>query len=279
MLKHTPSGKKQRRGSSLRELYIHKRSIINQTKATVKVIFTLAFVFFLSLTPPGAWPAYILFFTCSLSAILLSRLGIGFVLKRALLALPFVLVAFPLIFFGPLPHSSVTLYTGFQLAYSPEGVERFASIVIKSWISIQAAILLATTTRVPDLLIALRQLKVPRLFVAIVGLMWRYLFVISEEVTHMLRARSSRSAALPGSPHAGGSLLWRARVTGGMSVSLLLRSIERSDRVYAAMLSRGYNGEPPQLDAIPLSNKDRWTLLVGFMLLISMWMLGLLTGG
>lgn len=263
----------------MRELYILKQSLIHQTKATVKVIFTLAFVFFLSLTPSGAWPAYILFFTISLSVVLFSRLGIGFVLKRALLALPFVLAALPLIFFGPLPHSSITLYQGFQLTYSPEGFERLASIVIKSWISLQAAILLAATTRVPDLLIAFRQLKVPRLFVAIVGLMWRYSFVIGDEVTRMLRARSSRSAALTGSRHARGSLLWRARVTGGMAGSLLLRSIERSDRVYAAMLSRGYNGEPPMLDAIPLSDKDRWTLLLGLMLLTSLWMLGLLTGG
>ncbi len=245
----------------------------------MKVIFTLAFVFFLSLTPSGAWPAYILFFTFSLSAVLLSRLGIGFVLKRALVALPFVLAALPLIFFGPLPHPSVILYQGFQLTYSPEGVDRFASIVFKSWISIQAAIVLAASTRVPDLLIALRQLKVPRLFVSIVGLMWRYLFVIGDEATHMLRARSSRSAVFPDSHHAGGSLLWRARVTGGMAGSLLLRSIERSDRVYTAMLSRGYNGEPPMIDAIPLSSNDRWTLLLGFMLLISIWMLGLLTGG
>jgi cobalt/nickel transport system permease protein len=263
----------------LRELYAHQQSFIHQMDARVKVIFTLAFIFFLSLTPPGAWPAYILFFTLILAAVLLSRLGVGFVFKRSLLAIPFVLAALPLVFFGPQPHASLTVFQGFQIPYSPAGVERFVSILVKSWISVQAAILLAATTRVPDLLVALRQLKVPRLFVAIVGLMWRYLFVISEEALRMLRARKSRSAALPGARHVGGTLLWRARVTGGMAGSLLLRSLERSDRVYAAMLSRGYNGEPPVLDTVPLSKEDRWTLLLGIVLLTFLWLLGWLSGG
>jgi cobalt/nickel transport system permease protein len=247
--------------------------------ARVKVTLALAFIVSLNLTPHGAWPAYILFFALSLSAALLARLGAGFVLKRAFLAVPFVLAAAPLIFTGPEPHATLPLFHGFQIAYSPAGGGRFASIAVKSWISIQAASLLASTTRVPDLLAALRQMKVPRLLVAIVGLMWRYLYVLSEEVTRMLRARSSRSATLPGSRRAGGTLPWRARVTGGMAGSLLLRSLERSDRVYAAMLSRGYNGEPPLPEAAPLSRKDRRTLLLGVILLAFLWALGLLTGG
>lgn len=260
----------------MRELYAHQHSVIHRMDARVKVLLTLAFVFALSLTASRAWPAYILFFTLSLVVILLSRLGIGYVLKRALLALPFVLAALPLIFTGPQPH--FPLFQGSQILYSPAGLGRFASIAVKSWISLQAAILLAATTRVPDLLTALRQLKIPRLFVAIVGLMWRYLFVMSEEVTRMLRARASRSAALPGSRRSGGTLLWRARVTGGMAGSLLLRSLERSDRVYAAMLSRGYNGEPPQLETAQLARKDWETLSLGFFLLAFLWVIGLLTG-
>ena len=41
----------------------------------------------------------------------------------------------------------------------------------------------------------------------------------------------------------GGTLAWRAKVTGGMAGSLFLRSIERGDRIHAAMASRGYDGE------------------------------------
>ena len=247
--------------------------------ARVKVIFTLAFVIFLSLTPFSAWPAYILFLTLILSVTLFTHLGLGFVLKRALLAVPFVLAAFPLIFIGAPPHIPLFFLQGIQVSYSPEGLERFASIALKSWISIQSAILLAATTRFPDLLIALQQLRVPKLFIAIIGLMWRYLFVISEEVTRMLRARTSRSATMPGSHHGGGTVFWRAKITGGMAGSLFLRSLERSDRVYAAMLSRGYTGELPTKDTKSLSNSDRFILGLGLFLLVLLWVLGLLTGG
>jgi cobalt/nickel transport system permease protein len=262
----------------LRELYTHNGSAIHQIDARVKVIFTLAFVLSLSLTPFRAWPAYILFLTLILSVTLLSRLGIRFVFKRAFLALPFVLAALPLIFTGPSPYGVISIFQGVQITYSPEGCERFASIAIKSWISVQAAILLAATTRFPDLLIAFKQLKVPVLFVTIIGLMWRYLFVISEEVARMMRARASRSTTAL-SQHTGGTLFWRARVTGGMAGSLFLRSLERSDRVYAAMLSRGYTGELPPSETSILSRKNRQILILGICLLVLLWLLGLLTGG
>jgi cobalt/nickel transport system permease protein len=265
----------------MQELYAHSQSPLHRFDARGKVILALAFIFSLNLTPFNAWPAYILFLTLILSATLLSRLGIGFVLKRAMLALPFVLAALPLIFTGP--DATPVQLLGVSLHYSPPGLERFASIALRSWISVQTAILLAATTRFPDLLTALQQIHVPRLFIAIIGLMWRYLFVISEEVTRMLRARSSRSATLPGNrraatARAGGSLVWRARVTGGMAGSLFLRSLERSDRVYAAMLSRGYNGQQPVQGLAPLSPTDRRTLLAGVALLAALWLLGLLTG-
>ena len=243
------------------------------------MIFTLAFVLFLSLTPYRAWPAYIMFLAVSLSIALLSRLGIRFVLRRALLAVPFLLAAVPLVFTGPPPHVPVPFLQESQVVYSPEGCDRFASIALRSWISVQAAILLAASTRFPDLLIALQQLKVPKLFVAIIGLMWRYLFVISDEVARMLRARTSRSATVPDSRHAGGTLYWRAKVTGGIAGSLFVRSLERGDRVHAAMLSRGYTGDLPASETTPLSSEARRVLILGFCLLALLWLLGVLTGG
>lgn len=265
----------------MQELYAHGASPIHRMDARVKVILTLAFILSLNLVPYNAWPAYVLFLTIVLSATLFSRLGIGFVLKRAMLALPFMLAAVPLIFTGPQPRQELELL-GLALSYSPQGAERFASIALRSWISVQAAVLMAATTRFADLLTALQQIRVPRLFVAVIGLMWRYLFVISEEVTRMLRARSSRSAtaaSAAGTRKAGGSVAWRARVTGGMAGSLFLRSLERSDRVYAAMLSRGYNGQQPAHGLEPMTRGDRRALLLGILLLAVLWLLGVLSGG
>jgi cobalt/nickel transport system permease protein len=84
----------------------------------------------------------------------------------------------------------------------------------------------------------------PRLIVGIFGLMWRYLFVLVDEVLRLWRARAARSSD-PGRPGArlGGTLAWRARVTGGMAGNLLMRSFDRGERIYAAMAARGYDGE------------------------------------
>jgi cobalt/nickel transport system permease protein len=263
----------------LQELYQSRDSMLHALDARVKVLFTLAFIVSLSLSPHGAWPAYVLFFTLVLSMTMISRLGAPVVFKRSLLALPFMLAALPLVFTGPAPRYPLDWFPAVSLQYSPAGLERFASIAIKSWISVQAAILLSATTPFPDLLAALRQLGVPRLLVAVTGLMWRYLFVMIEEATRLLRARSSRSAVPVPGMRTGGSLRWRARVTGGMAGSLFLRSLERSDRVYAAMLARGYNGDPPSFAPAPLTNADRRVLLSGASILAALLFFAFVTGG
>ncbi|MEN6409065.1 MAG: cobalt ECF transporter T component CbiQ [Anaerolineaceae bacterium] len=247
--------------------------------ARVKLIFTLAFILFLNMTPSGAWAAFILFAVAEICAILHSRLSVKVVLRRALLAAPFMLAAVPLIFTGPEPHRSISLFSTISVPYSPAGFVRFLSIAIKSWMSVQAAILLTSTTPFTDLLVAMRALKMPKIFVAIIGLMWRYLFVIGDEVTRMLHARASRSASLPGNGRAGGKVIWRAKVTGGMAGSLFLRSLERSDRVYAAMLARGYNGEPPAVEIQPISTRQWLVLGAGLLLLVFFWVLGAWMGG
>ena len=72
--------------------------------------------------------------------------------------------------------------------------------------------------------------------------MYRYLFVLTDEAMRLMRAREARSARSATGP-GGGSIPWRARVTGNMVGQLFLRSYERSDRIYNAMLARGYSGQ------------------------------------
>ena len=81
--------------------------------------------------------------------------------------------------------------------------------------------------------------------------MYRYLAVLTDEGSRMLRARDARSAAGP-TGRGGGSIRWRATVTGRMVGSLFLRAYERSERIYAAMQARGFEGEFRHLHARPL---------------------------
>lgn len=255
--------------------------MIRVLNARVKLILTLAFILCISLTPSGAWPAYILFLTTVLSALAASGAGISSVLKRSLFVTPFILAAAPLIFFGPQPYLSLSLGKLGMLPLSLGGVERFLSIAFKSWVSVLAAALFAAATPTPDMLAALHDLGAPGVFTAVIALMWRYLHVLRAEVIRLLRARSSRSSILPGKQarRPGGSLAWRARVTGGMAGSLLLRSLERSERVYSAMLARGYNGNPPFYRPVPPTAFERRVLFFSLALFLFLLILGFLTGG
>jgi cobalt/nickel transport system permease protein len=147
------------------------------------------------------------------------------------------------------------------------GVERFISIALKSWISLQIAIVLASSTPFPDLLVAMRAIRIPRLIVAIFSLMWRYLFVLVDETIRLLRARSARSGqSIDPQLKTGGSIGWRARVAGGLAGNLFVRAIERSDRIYMAMLARGYDGEVRSLPLPRLSGASWLVVFLGLAL-------------
>jgi cobalt/nickel transport system permease protein len=251
--------------------YRPRRSPIHQLDARLKLVLTLAFILTNALVPSGAWPIYILLFALILSVEILSELGVLYVLKRSALAIPFFLAALPVIFtIRGTPLFSLTAGS-WMLTASQPGLERFISIALKSWISVQAAIVLAASTSFPDLLVAMRAVRLPRLLVAIFGLMWRYLFILVDEALRLMRARAARSGQSE-QPElkTGGKLAWRARVTGGMAGNLFIRGFERSDRIYMAMLSRGYDGEVrtfplPQLKSI------HWIILtatLGFLALL-----------
>jgi cobalt/nickel transport system permease protein len=97
-------------------------------------------------------------------------------------------------------------------------------------------------------------MRLPPIFVSIIGFMYRYLAVLSEEASRLMRAREARSASADG--RAGGTIRWRAAVTGRMAGTLFLRSYERSERIYAAMQARGFEGELRHMHARSLTRAE-----------------------
>jgi cobalt/nickel transport system permease protein len=256
------------------------RSPVHQLDARVKFILTLAFILTAALLPAGVWPVYVLLFSLALSVVILSELSLGYVYKRSALALPFVLAALPLVFSLPGRPLFTTSLFGWTLSASQAGVERFVSIAFKSWLSVQMAIVLAASTPFPDLLVAMRAVRIPRLLVAIFGLMWRYLFVFADETLRLIRARAARSGqAEQADLKTGGSLAWRAQVAGGMAGNLFLRAFDRSDHIYMAMLARGYDGEVRSMPMSPIQPVGWVVLGTGLLLLVSLLGLALLLTG
>jgi cobalt/nickel transport system permease protein len=222
--------------------YHHGHSPLHSLDPRIKVIVTIAFILSNALLPDGAWLAFGLAWSFILVASLLSGLGIGYTFKRSFIALPFAAVAITVLFSIPGKSISSFHFLIWDLTITDAGLLRFVSIVIRSWLSVQMAILLVAVTEFPKIIHALTHLHVPAIITVIISFLYRYLFVLTDEVMRMIRARQARSAAATG-VRSGGSVAWRAQIAGHMAGQLFLRSYERSDRIYNAMLSRGYQGE------------------------------------
>jgi cobalt/nickel transport system permease protein len=223
------------------DFYQAADSPIHRLDPRVKLLGTIGLIVSNVLLPDGAWPAFLGSFLLVTAVSLSARIKPGFVFKRSLLAIPFALAAFTIMF--TLPGEPLAEFTmgARQFTITDAGLVRFLSILVRSWISLQAAIVLTAATKFSDLAHGLRHLRVPLILIAIISFMYRYLFVLGEEAERLLQARAARSARIPGRKNP--SVVWRARVAGNMVGQLFLRSYERSDRVYQAMVARGFKGE------------------------------------
>jgi len=250
----------------LTDQYRPRPSFVHHLDPRGKVVLALAFILTAGLMPIGAWSGFAALLILALAASLASRLGLAFALRRSTIALPFALVALPLVFTVPGEVVYQTPLTGWTI--TAQGLERFLSLILRSWIAIQAAILLVAATPFADVLWALGALRVPRLLVATIGFMYRYFFVLADETARMLRARAARSAETEGRRKP--SPLWQGGVAGAMVGSLFLRALERSERVHAAMLARGYNGQMPSLARRAIRRMDRLVILAALLLLVGL---------
>jgi cobalt/nickel transport system permease protein len=235
--------------------YQSLESPIHRLDPRVKIAVTVVFILSNVLLPDGAWLA----FACSFAFLMLltwrAKLGFRFVFTRSLVALPFALAAVTAIFSVPGEPVLAIKIGPWMLIATDAGVIRFVSIILRSWLSVQMAIVLTATTPFPDLIHALRHLRIPGVLVSTIAFMYRYLFVLSDETVRLLRARDARSAQLEGK-QSGGSAIWQAQVAGNMAGQLFLRSYERSERIYNAMLARGYRGTLLTLNPHEMSSRD-----------------------
>lgn len=127
------------------------------------------------------------------------------------------------------------------------GLVSFASIVLRFILTVSAALILIAVTGFEAVCLALERLKVPRAFVVQLLFLYRYLFVLVEEAlrvrrAYMLRSSSSKGVAM--------------RVYGSLSGHLLLRTLDRAQRIHQAMLCRGFNGRIRLARAFELTARD-----------------------
>jgi cobalt/nickel transport system permease protein len=185
--------------------------------------------------PLAAWPALAACAACLVALAAVARVPARTIWRRARVVLP--LVAFVALFLPFLRSGGHTYHLG-PVSLSEAGLVVFATVTAKATIGTLSAVLLGATTSFPDVLRALELMRVPRLFTLIAAFMYRYLFVIVEEVGRMRVALAARGYRPRNALHAA--------AIGRVASALFLRTYARGERVYLAMLSRGYAGRMPE---------------------------------
>lgn len=208
-----------------------------------RILCALLMVFAIVLTPNGHWWTWAIYGLALLTLVVFSRLTLSVLLKR--LAVEFTFIGVVLL--GTLFRGGGTvLWAWGPLQVTTVGLTILGSVTLKALLSLLMLNLLTLTTSVPALLHALLELRTPPLLVATLASMYRYIGVLIGEFTAMRRAAESRNLM--------GSRRWQRLVVGNMIGSLFIRTYERGDRVYQAMLSRGYQGVPPR-EKIPQGDR------------------------
>ena len=245
---------------SFLDQYSDRDSFIHRLDPRTKFITTLIFILAVALTPPNRWQVFALYFLLIATLIFVSKVPILYVFKRSLVIIPFVLmVAIFIPFFkeGEVAGSyNIWLW---QVSVTYSGLQVLWNILAKAWLSILSLILLTSTTKMTNLLKGLEQLRMPKLMVMILSFMYRYIFVLIDEVMRMKQARDSRNF--------GGGWWWQLRTIGNMIGTLFIRSYERGERVYAAMLARGFDGRSRTLNRLSFKPADAY-FAVGFNLMV-----------
>jgi len=242
--------------------YSDRDSFMHRLDPRSKFLVTWLFILAVTLTPPNRGQVFVFYLALIMVLIFLSGVPILYILRRSLVIVPFVLlVAIFLPFFkGGEAMGSYNLGWG-SLTISDYRLQILANLLVKAWLSVLSLILLISTTRLSHLLEGLERLHLPRALVMILSFMYRYIFVLVDEVMRMRQARDSRNF--------GGKRWWQIQTVGRMVGTLFIRSYERGERVYAAMLTRGFDGHSRTLNKLSFKRADAY-FGIGFSLVLAL---------
>ena len=175
-----------------------------------------------------------------------SNINTVFFLKRTLLFIPFFtfLVVLPSIsaLFTPGDALWPAQICGINLSITRQGIDGAVLIMTRVTVSVSFVILLSLTTRHFELLKALKGFGIPAIFVMTAGMCYRYIFLLAELIERTFLAVKSRTGGLIKAAHG-------RKITAWNMAMLWRRSYTLNENVYAAMLSRGFSGEPVALNS------------------------------
>lgn len=231
-------------------LFVHGDSHVHRLRPQCKVAATVLFVLAVVATPREAFWAFALYAAALGVVAGVAHVPIRFLLRRLTIELPFVAFAFFLPIVGQGRRVDVL-----GLSLSVAGLWGAWNILVKGTLGVAATVILAASTPVPQLLLGLDRLRIPKAFTAVAGFMVRYLDVISGEMRRMRIARLSRGY----DPR----WIWQAKALASSVGALFIRAYERGERVHLAMVSRGFTGAMPVLEESGAS-RAQWLAAMAF---------------
>ncbi len=193
-------------------------SPVHRIPAGFKIVFTITFVLVLTLLP-GTYISYVALpvLMALITLLLISKVPVANVIKRTLVVLPLVL---PVVVLNSI--------------FMESGLKHSLILGVRSFLSIFSLILLVSVTRFSDILKTLSSWHVPKIVIMILSFMYRYFFLLTGEMEKMIRSVKLRSGNSRG--------IGMIRIYSQILAILFIKSYERAERVYQAMLMRGYDG-------------------------------------
>ena len=224
------------------DTFIH--NIDPRCKTVLTILFTITVISFgryetVMLLPLFAFPLFI---------IINSEIPVMYLTKKILFVSPF---AFSIAIVNPfIEHQTVTYIGSIPIS---GGWLSFTSIMLRFFLTSGVALLLLLTTGMYDISKALEKLGVPRIFTMQLFFLCRYIFSLTEDASRIERARAARSFGNKGKG---------VKVFNHIISSLFVRSLERAERVYAAMRCRGFDGSVKTLHQMSWKKSDTLFLLL-----------------
>jgi cobalt/nickel transport system permease protein len=210
----------------------YQNTFVHRLDSRAKVVATLVFIFTVISYPKYEVISLTPFFLFPVLLVSLGDIPVLFLVKKILIVSPFAIF---IGMFNPFFDPGTVVFIGLKFS---AGWVSFLSILVKFTLTISSALLLIATTSFPGVCNALRRFGMPALFVSQLLFLYRYLFVLLEEAMRIVRARDMRSFGQRGMD---------ARTAVRIIGMLFLRTVERAERIYSAMLSRGFAGNIPSM--------------------------------
>ncbi len=225
----------------------YRDTAIHRLDPRAKLLATLLFIVTVVSFPKYEIAGLLPFFLFPVLLFALADIPVRFIMKKVLLVSSF---AFFIGIFNPaIDRRIVSSFFGVPVS---GGWISFLSIMMKFLLTITSALLLIATTSFPGICHALQKLGMPEVFVSQLLFLYRYLFVLTEETMRLVRARDMRSFGKKGT-----GMRSFAHLIG----TLFLRTVERAERIYQAMLSRGFSGRLHSVRPYRFSGADAAFLL------------------